>query len=100
MCVLCLVLFVLFSNDRQKVDLLSEILDQLSNFNMGLVFIETFDWYLFQVVVLLKPDCNCCNSFALSWVHKVTTGTWSFVSIIGNVVAFFVIRYHTFLRPS
>ena len=38
-------------------------------------FIDTFDWYLFQLIVLLKPDFNCCNSFALSWVDKVTTGT-------------------------
>ena len=25
---------------------------------------------------------NCCNSFALSWVDKVTTGTWNFVSVV------------------
>ena len=36
---------------------------------------ETFGWYLFQLIVLLKPDFNCCNSFASSWVGKVTTGT-------------------------
>ena len=37
--------------------------------------VETFDWYLFQIIVLLKPDFNCYNSFALSWVDKVMTET-------------------------
>ena len=32
---------------------------------------------------------NCCNSFPLSSVDKVTTGTQSFVSLIGNVAAWF-----------
>ena len=34
-----------------------------------------FDKYLFQIIVLWKPDFNCGNNFALSWVDKVTTGT-------------------------
>ena len=25
---------------------------------------------MFQLIVLLKPDFNCCNSFSLSWVDK------------------------------
>ena len=29
-----------------------------------------------QLIVLLKPDSSCGNNFALSWVNKVTTGTW------------------------
>ena len=33
------------------------------------------DWYLFPLIVLLKPDFNCGNNFALSWVDKVTTRT-------------------------
>ena len=37
--------------------------------------IITFDGYLFQLIFLLKPDFSCCNSFALPWVDKVTTGT-------------------------
>ena len=28
------------------------------------------DWYLFQLIVLLKPDSNCLNSFTLSWVES------------------------------
>ena len=32
------------------------------------------DWFLFQLVVLLKPDSNCFNSFILPWADKVTTG--------------------------
>ena len=31
--------------------------------------------YLFQLIVLLKPDFNWGNNFAWSWVDKVTTGT-------------------------
>ena len=37
--------------------------------------VDTFVWYLFQLIVLLKPDFNCYNSFALFWIDKVTTGT-------------------------
>ena len=51
-------------------------------------FIDTFDWCLFQLIVLLKPDFNCCNRFALSWVDEVTTGTQSFVSVIAKFVSF------------
>ena len=39
---------------------------------------------MFQLI-FLKPDFN---SFALSWADKVTTGKYSFVSVIGNVVVF------------
>ena len=39
--------------------------------------------------MLLNHDFNCCNSFALSSVDKVTTRTKSFVSVIANVVAWF-----------
>ena len=42
--------------------------------------INTFDWYLFQLIVLLKPDINCCNSSSLFWVDKVTTGTYNYVA--------------------
>ena len=34
-----------------------------------------FDRYSFPLIVLLKPDFNCDNNFALAWVDKVTTGT-------------------------
>ena len=49
-----------------------------------------FDWYLFQLIFLVKPDFNCCNNFALSWNDKVTTETQSFVSVIAYVVSWFV----------
>ena len=45
------------------------------------------DWYLFQLIVLLRPDFNRWSNFALSWVDKVTTGTKSFVSVIANLPA-------------
>ena len=37
--------------------------------------IDAFDLYLFQLIVLLKSDFNCYNSFVLFWVDKVTTGS-------------------------
>ena len=46
--------------------------------------------YLFQLIVLLNPDFNCSNNFLLSWVDKVTTGTYSFVSAILNLVLDFL----------
>ena len=46
------------------------------------------DWYLFQLIVLLKLDFNCWSNFGLSWVDKVTTGTYSFVSVIASLPAF------------
>ena len=54
---------------EQKVYLFLENLALLSDLNSG------FDKYLFQLIVLLKPDLNCVNNFALSWVDKVTTIT-------------------------
>ena len=47
--------------------------------------VDTFAWYLFWLIVLLKRDFNCSSSFALSWADKVTTGTQSFVSVIQNL---------------
>ena len=44
--------------------------------------IDTLDWYLFKLIVVLKADFNCCNSFALSWVEKVKIGTKTFVSVM------------------
>ena len=55
---------------EQKVYLLPENLDQLSNLGMGFVIVLTF-----------------FNTSALSFVDKVTTGTQRFVSVIGNFFA-------------
>ena len=52
---------------------------------MFFLCIVTFDWYLFQLIVVLKPDFSCCNSFALSWVDRVTTRIYSFESPIASV---------------
>ena len=60
---------------KQKFYLLPKKLDQLSNLNVSFVH-GTFDWYLFQLIALLKPDFNCCN--------KVTTETLRFLSLIVN----------------
>ena len=37
----------------------------------------------------MNTDFNCCISFVLLSVDKVTTGTQSFASVIANVVAWF-----------
>ena len=37
----------------------------------------------------MNPDFNSCNSFTLSWVDQVTTGTKSYVSLIANFAAWF-----------
>ena len=61
--------------------------------------VETFDWYLFQLIVLLKPYCNYLSSFASYLVDKVTIGTLGFVS----VTAYFVssaAEEITICRPS
>ena len=41
-----------------------------------------------------KPDSNCFNSFALSSVDKVTTGTSDFVSVNANSIFSTVCSYH------
>ena len=43
------------------------------------------DLYLFHLIVLLNPVFNCSNNLLSSWVDKVTTGTYNFVSLILNV---------------
>ena len=34
-----------------------------------------FNIHLLELTVCLNPDFNCYNSFVLSWVDRVTTGT-------------------------
>ena len=58
-----------FQMRKQKLHLLPKNSDQLSNLNLGCVFLLL----IFTDIVLLKYDFNCCNSFALYWVDKVTT---------------------------
>ena len=62
---------------KQKAYLLPENLVQLKNENIGsgAFCVVVSGSYLFQLIVRLHPDFNCCNSFALSSVDKVTTGT-------------------------
>ena len=40
-----------------------------------------------QLITFLKLDFSCCNNFPFSYVDKVTTGTYSFVSVIANLPA-------------
>ena len=70
---------------KQNVYLFLENSDQLSYLEISIGFlIVTFDWYLFQSIVLLKLIFKCYNSFALSLVDKDTTETQSFVSVSVN----------------
>ena len=42
------------------------------------------DSYLFELIVFLNTDFSCWSNFSLSFVDKVTTGTYNFVSVIAN----------------
>ena len=61
-------LTVLSSNDKPKSPWKLGSVEK-SKYGFG-ACVVTFVRYLFQSIVLLKPDFNCCNSFALSWVDN------------------------------
>ena len=61
-----------FQMPKQKVYL---FLENLALLIYGFYAIKSsFDKYLVQLIVLLKPDFNCVNYYALSWFDKITTG--------------------------
>ena len=63
---------------KQKAYLLLENLARLNDFDWYFKISADnsgFNRYLFQLIVLSKPDFNCGNNFALSWVDKVPKGT-------------------------
>ena len=68
---MCTVLTVLFSNDKTKSLFTPWKLRLIkwSKYRLG-ACTDTF-----EPIVLLKPYFDYCNSFALSLVLKVTTGT-------------------------
>ena len=73
---MCTVLLSLFSNDKTKKSLFTPWklgLIKKSKYGFG-ASTDTFDSYLFQLILLLKPYLNCSNRFALSWVNKIKTG--------------------------
>ena len=73
---MCTVLSTLFSNNKTKILFTPWKLGSIKKSQYGFgACIDTFDWYLFQLVVLSKPNFNYYNSFASSWVHKVESGT-------------------------
>ena len=61
---------------KQKAYLFLEDLAQLNDLNLDfvLIILVLLDIF-FKLIVLLKPDFNWGNNFALSWVDKVTIGT-------------------------
>ena len=59
---------------KENLYLLPENLSQLSNLSVLWNFLN-LGRNLFQLIVLLKRDSIFFNSFTLSSVHKVTTGT-------------------------
>ena len=70
---------------EQKFYLLLESLAQLNDLNLHFVLTILF-WQIFILTdCSFQPDYNCGNSFALSLVDKVTTGTERFVSVFVNV---------------
>ena len=68
-----------FQEIIQKICFLLENLDKSKNLNI-FSFLNISDWYSFQLN-------ERCNSFALSWVDKVTNGTYNFISVIANLHA-------------
>ena len=72
---MCTVLSSLFSNNKTKSLFTPWKFGSIakSKYRFG-TYIDTFDWYFFQLIVLLEPNFNCRNTFVLSWVHKVTIG--------------------------
>ena len=63
-CVYFSVVFI-FKLLNKKDYLLLENLLQLRNLNI----VKAFDLYLFQLIVLLKPDFDCSSSFVLFWAE-------------------------------
>ena len=57
----------IFKQQNKKSVYFLKIWINLNNLKYGFcAFIDTFDWYLFQLIVLSKPDFNCCSNFELS----------------------------------
>ena len=50
-----------------------------------MIYLDISDLYLFQLIVLLNPVCNCSKGLLSSSVDKVTTGACNFVSVVLNV---------------
>ena len=85
-----LVLCVSFSNAKTKSLFIPWRLASTKWFKFAFCANNSgFARYSFQLIVLLKPDFKCGNNFELSWVDKVTTGTWRFVSVNVNVEFWF-----------
>ena len=53
-----------FQMIKEKVYLLLGNLDRLMNLNIS--FVDNILIIFIKILVLLKPDFNCCNSFVLS----------------------------------
>ena len=73
---MCTVLPSLFLNDKTKSLFTPWKIGLIKKFLYGFgACTDTFGSYLFQLIVLLKPDFNCSSSFSSPWVDKVTTGS-------------------------
>ena len=69
---MCTVLCVISSKDKTKSLLTPWKLGSINESKYGFGgCVVIFDWYLFQLFVLLKPDFNCSSSLDLFWVDKV-----------------------------
>ena len=78
----------LFSNDRTKGLFTHWKLELIKSSKYWFCpSIDTFEWYLFHLIALLKLEFNCSSSFSLPSADKVTTETKSFVSVISIVSA-------------
>ena len=83
---------------KQNVYLHPENFDQLSNLNIGFVFLLLL--LTFPVNCSLEKNFNCCTSFVLTLVDKVSTRTESFVSVNCYHCRPSCKRNNTICRPS
>ena len=75
-CYVCTFLSSLFLKDKTKSLLTSQKLGWTAHSKyVSFLFFIAFDWYLVQLIVSLKSEFNCFNTFALSWGDKVTART-------------------------
>ena len=70
----CPVLITLPSNDKTKGPYTPWKLGSNKNSKYWFCLsVDIFDWYSFQIIVLLKPYFNRSSSFALSWFNEAPT---------------------------
>ena len=85
---MCAILSVIFSIDNTKITFIPWKIWWIKWSKYWFcACVDTFDWYLLQLIVHVNLDFSCSSRFVLSWICKVTTGTQRFISATANVPA-------------